>query len=212
MVSSTLLLSTLNTTYTTVPDRSDTMAETLVDFTALSHFYILPPFTFDVINALQFLGPALMSSLDKQEESDIKTRAELVNSHPMTAVSTSTSGQSLALALNTFGSRREVLSAPTWEMLNHSHVVGEPDQCHYRNTDPSSQEPLVEAPYRCLMKVDTADYLEVLTGPKLSELDYGKKVTKVKECYPMALATPAANHRERKRFLPTALRELFSSA
>ena len=47
---------------------------------------------------------------------------------------------------------------------------------------PSSQEPLVEMPYHCLMKVDTVDYREVLTGPKLSGLDYWKKMTEVKDC------------------------------
>ena len=89
------------------------MTKIFVDFTALFRLHILWPFTFDVTNALQFLGPALMSCLAKQEESNIKTRAELVNSHPMIGMSTSTSGHSLALALNTFGSRREVLSCLT---------------------------------------------------------------------------------------------------
>ena len=37
---------------------------------------------------------------------------------------------------------------------------------------------------------------------------YGKKVTEVKECYAVALATAAANHRERRKFLRTALKEL----
>lgn len=37
---------------------------------------------------------------------------------------------------------------------------------------------------------------------------YGKKVAEVKDCYNTALTTAAANHRERRKFLRTALKEL----
>jgi hypothetical protein len=40
---------------------------------------------------------------------------------------------------------------------------------------------------------------------------YGKKVTEVKEHYAEALATTAANHRKRRKFLRTALKELVLS-
>ena len=37
---------------------------------------------------------------------------------------------------------------------------------------------------------------------------YSKKVGEVKECYNIAVANAAANHRERRKFLRTALKEL----
>ena len=53
MVSSTLLLSALSTTYSMVPDRSDIIGETFIDFTLLSHLHNLRPFTFDVMNDIK---------------------------------------------------------------------------------------------------------------------------------------------------------------
>ena len=63
MVSSTLLLLALRTTYSTVPDRSDIMGKRFVDFTVLSQLHNLRPFTFNVMSNMKtrFEADALTS-------------------------------------------------------------------------------------------------------------------------------------------------------